>query len=84
MKTAIMGADRLGSYIGERVVRAEHDVTFIARGNHLPALLDNGLVVKSDFGDFQLEKVQAVSNPGASPVKFIKLIAGANPGHRDS
>ncbi len=64
MKTAIMGAGGLGSYIGGRMVKAGHDVTFIARGDHLQALLDNGLKVKSDFGDFQLEKVNAVSNPG--------------------
>ncbi len=64
MKIAIMGAGGLGSYIGGRMVQAGHDVTFIARGDHLQALLDNGLEVKSDFGDFKLKKVNVVSNPG--------------------
>ncbi len=64
MKTAIMGAGGLGSYIGGRMVQTGHDVTFIARGDHLQVLLDYGLEVKSDFGDFQLKKVNAVSNPG--------------------
>ncbi len=64
MKIAIMGAGGLGSYIGGRMVQAGHDVTFIARGDHLQALLDNGLEVKSDFVNFQVEKVNAVSDPG--------------------
>ncbi len=72
MKTAIMGAGGLGSYIGGRMVLAGHDVTFIARGDHLQALLAHGLKVKSDHGDFQIEKVKAVSNP--EDIGKVKLV----------
>ena len=72
MKIAIMGAGGLGSYIGGRLVQAGHEVTFIARGDHLQALLDKGLMVKSDFGDFQLEKVHAVNN--TSDIGKVELV----------
>jgi 2-dehydropantoate 2-reductase len=63
MNIAIMGAGGLGSYLGGRMVQAGHDVSFIARGDHFQALLDNGLEVKSDYGNFKLKQVKAVSNP---------------------
>jgi 2-dehydropantoate 2-reductase len=63
MKIAIMGAGGLGSYLGGRMVQSGHNVFFIARGDHLQALIDNGLEVKSDYGNFKLEEVEAVTNP---------------------
>lgn len=46
MNIAIMGAGGLDILCG-RMVQAGHDVSFIARGDHLQALIDHGLEVKS-------------------------------------
>jgi 2-dehydropantoate 2-reductase len=73
MKIAIMGAGGLGSYIGGRMVQAGHDVTFIARGDHLQALQDNGLEVKSEFGNFELEGIHAVDNPNEIGIVDLAL-----------
>ena len=37
MKIAVMAAGGLGSYYGALLAKDGHDVTFIARGAHLPA-----------------------------------------------
>jgi 2-dehydropantoate 2-reductase len=63
MKIGIMGAGAVGAYYGALLVRAGHDVAFIARGKHLEAMQENGLRVKSYFGDFHLPAVQATDDP---------------------
>src|SRR4029077_17758691 len=53
MKVAILGSGAVGGYYGARLVRAGHDVTFIARGAHFAAIRERGLQVKSAaLGDF--------------------------------
>lgn len=51
-KLAIVGAGGLGGYVGAKLARAGADVTFLARGEHLAALRERGLSVKSAHGDF--------------------------------
>jgi len=63
MKIAIMGAGAVGSYYGALLKKAKQDVTFIARGKHLQAMLGRGLKVKSYFGNFNLLKIKATNNP---------------------
>ena len=46
MRIAIMGSGGLGGYYGGMLARAGEDVTFIARGAHLDAILAEGLTVK--------------------------------------
>ncbi len=72
MKIAIMGAGAIGAYYGALLARAGQDVTFIARGNHLQAMQQAGLQVKSYFGDFHLPTVQATDNPAT--VGVVDLI----------
>ena len=45
MKITVMGTGGVGGYFGARLANAGHDVAFIARGNHLKALKDNGLTI---------------------------------------
>lgn len=72
MKIAIMGAGAVGGYYGALLARAGQDVTFIARGKHLQAMQEDGLRVKSYFGDFHLRSVQATDDPaGVGPVDLI-------------
>lgn len=53
MRFAILGSGAVGGYYGARLARAGHSVTFIARGAHLEAIRQRGLVVRSSMlGDF--------------------------------
>ncbi len=47
MKIAVLGTGGVGGYFGGLLARAEHDVTFVARGPHLAAIQKNGLRVES-------------------------------------
>jgi 2-dehydropantoate 2-reductase len=63
MRIAIMGAGGVGSYFGARLAGSGEDVTFIARGQHLTALRERGMSVKSPHGDLRLETVAATDDP---------------------
>ena len=51
---------------------AGHDVAFIARGAHLEALRNKGLLVKSVHGDFTLPSVNATDRP--AEIGSVELI----------
>ncbi|TIV73245.1 MAG: 2-dehydropantoate 2-reductase [Mesorhizobium sp.] len=55
----MMGAGGIGGYIGARLAQAGGDVSFIARGAHLAAMLRAGLRIQSDLGSFVLTPVSA-------------------------
>lgn len=59
MKIAIIGTGGVGGYFGAKLANAGNDVTFIARGEHLQAIQNNGIKVKSILGDFQVNNVKA-------------------------
>lgn len=63
MKIAVFGSGAIGGYFGGRMAQAGHDVTFIARGKHLEAMLADGLQVKSIISDFSVHPAQATDNP---------------------
>jgi len=72
MKIAIMGTGGVGGYYGGLLAREGRDVTFIARGEHLKAIRDKGLQVKSVHGDFLVSPVKATDNPGEiGPVDLV-------------
>ena len=52
MKVAVMGAGSIGGYFGGMLARAGHDVTLIARGEHLDAIRRNGLIMQTQTGQF--------------------------------
>jgi 2-dehydropantoate 2-reductase len=55
MKFSILGSGAVGGYYGAKLVRAGHDVTFIARGAHLSAIRERGLEIRSPaLGDFTI------------------------------
>ena len=43
MRILVMGSGGVGGYFGGVMARAGHEVTFVARGAHLAAMLDNRL-----------------------------------------
>ena len=59
MKIAIIGTGGVGGYFGGKLSQAGHDLTFLARGEHLKAIQSNGLIVKSILGDFIANPVKA-------------------------
>jgi 2-dehydropantoate 2-reductase len=59
MKIAVIGAGGVGGYFGGRLAKANYDVTFLARGEHLREIKQNGLRVKSVNGDFTVYNAQA-------------------------
>lgn len=58
MKIAIFGSGGVGGYFGGRLAQAGENVTFIARGEHLKAIQQNGLKVSSAQGDFLIHPAQ--------------------------
>ncbi len=62
MRIAIFGTGSIGGYFGGRLSQAGEDVIFIARGDHLKAMLAHGLRVDSINGDFVLQQVQATDD----------------------
>ena len=61
MKIAVVGAGGVGGYFGGKIARAGYDVTFFARGEHLKAIQQNGLTIKSIQGDFKVIPVKATN-----------------------
>ncbi len=59
MKIAIIGSGGAGGYFGGKLAKAGFDVSFLARGEHLAALKENGLFIKSILGDFHVDPVFA-------------------------
>jgi len=59
MKIAVIGAGGVGGYFGGKLAKAGYDVTVLARGNHLRAIQQNGLTIKSIQGDFKVDSVKA-------------------------
>jgi 2-dehydropantoate 2-reductase len=63
MKIAVFGAGGVGGYLGGLLSQINHDVYFIARGEHLKAIQKSGLQIKSIHGDFHIQHAQATDNP---------------------
>lgn len=78
MRIAIFGTGGVGGYFGGRLAQAGEDVYFIARGEHLKTLLEQGLQVDSIQGDFRVEPVQATDDPSeVGPVDIVLLAVKA-------
>ncbi len=81
MRFAVLGAGAIGAYVGAALARGGADVTLIARGAHLAAMRENGVLVLSPRGDFTAhppvtDDLAAVS---AADVVFIGLKAYSLP-----
>jgi 2-dehydropantoate 2-reductase len=63
MRIAIFGTGGVGGYFGGRLAQTGTDVIFIARGEHLQAMRQNGLKVDSIKGDFVVHPIQATDDP---------------------
>jgi 2-dehydropantoate 2-reductase len=74
MRIAVFGAGGVGGYFGGRLAKSGVDVSFIARGSHLAALRENGLLVRSVHGDFEVRPVRVTDDPGEiGPVDYVLI-----------
>jgi 2-dehydropantoate 2-reductase len=72
MKIAIVGVGGLGGYIGGRLAHCGQDVTFIARGQRLQAIRENGIRVRSPEGEFLVQPAQVTPDPrDVGPVDVV-------------
>jgi 2-dehydropantoate 2-reductase len=75
MRIAVMGAGGVGGYFGARLAQAGHEVTFVARGRHLAAMRERGLVVRSAAGAVHLPRPAVTDDPAALPPAAVVLFA---------
>ncbi len=69
MRFAVVGAGAIGAYVGACLSRGGADVTLIARGPHLQAMVERGVRVHSPAGDFE-------AHPAAT--EDMAAVAGAD------
>jgi 2-dehydropantoate 2-reductase len=63
MRMAVIGAGAVGGFYGGLLARAGHDVSFLARRDHLRAIQQRGLEIRSaEFGTFSVDG-RASDNP---------------------
>ena len=67
MRFIIYGAGAVGGGIGGRLFQAGHDVTLIARGDHLAALQRDGLTLGSPAGTADLRCRRPAAPASADP-----------------
>ncbi len=74
MRIAIFGAGGVGGYFGACLARAGEDVGFVARGEHLRAMVATGLQIRSPGGDFTMDTVRATDDASQlAPVDLVIL-----------
>jgi 2-dehydropantoate 2-reductase len=72
MRVAIYGSGGVGGYFGGLLAQAGHAVTFLARGDHLRAIQQDGLRVLSANGDFHIHPARATDDPAqVGPVDTV-------------
>jgi len=63
MRIAVYGTGSVGGYFGGRLAQAGEDVVFIARGEHLKTIQNDGLHIESIKGNFCISPAQATDDP---------------------
>ncbi len=72
MHIAILGSGGVGGYFGGLLAYAGHQVTFLARGEHLRAIRQRGLRVESSAGTFHIHPAHATDDPAqVGPVDYL-------------
>ena len=64
MKIVVMGSGGVGGFFGGRLLKAGYDVSFIARGAHLAAMREHGLLIENSAqGNIHLPSVRVTDDP---------------------
>jgi len=77
VKIVIAGAGAIGGYLGAMLTRAGADVVLFARGPHLRAMQERGLLVHSPDGDFEVRPAVTgeLATIGQADVVFLGVKA---------
>ena len=73
MKVAVMGAGSIGGFFGGMLARAGHDLSLIARGDHLDAIRRDGLIMRTQAGDFTVSCSATDQPADVGPVDLALL-----------
>lgn len=74
MRLAIIGVGGVGGSLGAALLRAGHDVLFIARGKSESALAERGLTVKHERSHFRAGQVNVTADTdGQAPAEAVLL-----------
>ncbi len=72
MRIVVMGSGGTGGYFGAKLARAGEDVTFVARGAHLAAILAHGLRIRSAIeGEWSVEAPAVETLEGHPPADIV-------------
>lgn len=77
MRIAILGAGGVGAYYGGMLARAGHTVSMLARGEHLDALRERGLEVRTPEGTWTVQ-VQAAGDAAELGTADLAIVAVKN------
>jgi 2-dehydropantoate 2-reductase len=76
MKIAVMGSGGVGGFYGGRLAHAGYDVTFVARGAHLAAMRENGLLIENEpQGNIHVRNVKVTEDPASIGVVDLVIVA---------
>ena len=79
MRFAIYGAGAVGSVIAARLLESGEDVALIARGAHLEAIRERGLLVRSEvFGEMHSRPLATDDPAELGPVDYVLLLVKAH------
>ncbi len=71
MHFAVLGSGAVGGFYGAKLARAGHRVSFVARGAHLRAIRERGLMVWSPLGDFIVRVPADQDTAAIGPVDVV-------------
>ncbi|WP_019500420.1 2-dehydropantoate 2-reductase [Pseudanabaena sp. PCC 6802] len=75
MKVCIVGAGAIGGYLGAKLAQTGANVTLIARGTHLQAIQERGLILRYSDGTEDIVKdVAATENMTAAGVHDVVIV----------
>ena len=72
MRIGVMGTGAVGGYFGARLAAAANQVAFIARGPHLTAMRQQGLIVESPQGNLRIGDALFTDDP--AQVGIVDLV----------
>jgi 2-dehydropantoate 2-reductase len=75
MHIVFYGAGGIGGYFGGRLLAADENVSFVARGRHAQAMRERGLRIKSPLGDAQVAVPSISDDPAALPKADLIVFA---------
>lgn len=71
LRVAVVGAGAVGGYYGAKLAQAGHQVHMVARGAHLRAMAERGLMVWSPLGDFVVRPHAVESSDEVGSVDLV-------------